>query len=172
MPAIGLAWFVLGGHGTLQDDEDTGIPAYMVQSAMTGAAHGILVVRGNVEDGLTYAVLRGDPSDGLPGVKGVGDKTAAALVSRFGSVEGILAALDAGEQDGFPAGARAKLEAARDYLAGAPAVTRTVRDLPVPELDDEAILGPVATPESAARALVRFDYARGAQVTDALRAAV
>ena len=83
-----------------------------------------------------YAVLRGDPSDGLPGVKGVGDKTAAALVSRFGSVEAILAALDAGEQDGFPAGARAKLEAARDYLAVAPAVTRTVRDLPLPDLDD------------------------------------
>ncbi len=42
----------------------------------------------------------------------------------------------------------------------------------VPELDDEAVLGPVATPEAAARALVRFDYARGAQVTEALRAAV
>lgn len=83
-----------------------------------------------------YAVLRGDPSDGLPGVKGVGDKTAAALVARFGTVEGILAALDAGTEDGFPAGARAKLEAARDYLAVAPAVTRTVRDLPIPELDD------------------------------------
>jgi 5'-3' exonuclease len=83
-----------------------------------------------------YAVLRGDPSDGLPGVKGIGDKTAAALVSRFGSIEGVLEALDAGDPDGFPAGARAKLEAARDYLAVAPAVTRTVRDLPVPELDD------------------------------------
>ncbi len=83
-----------------------------------------------------YAVLRGDPSDGLPGVKGVGDKTAAALISRFGSVEGVLAALDAGETDGFPAGSRSKLEAARDYLAVAPAVTRSVRDLPVPPLDD------------------------------------
>jgi len=83
-----------------------------------------------------YAVLRGDPSDGLPGVKGVGDKTAAALVTRFGTVEGILAAVDAGVQDGFPAGARAKVEAARDYLAVAPAVTRVVRDLPLGELDD------------------------------------
>ena len=83
-----------------------------------------------------YAVLRGDPSDGLPGVKGVGDKTAAALVARFGTVEGILAAVDAGVQDGFPAGARAKVEAARDYLAVAPAVTRVVRDLPLGELDD------------------------------------
>lgn len=83
-----------------------------------------------------FAVLRGDPSDGLPGVKGVGAKTAAALVTRFGTVEAILAALDSGQQDGFPAGARAKLEAGRDYLEVAPAVTRTVRDLPVPELDD------------------------------------
>jgi 5'-3' exonuclease len=89
-----------------------------------------------------YAVLRGDPSDGLPGVKGVGDKTAAALVSRFGTVERILAALDAGEQDGFPAGSRAKLEAARDYLAVAPAVTRAVRDLPVPDLDDAVPAAP------------------------------
>jgi 5'-3' exonuclease len=81
------------------------------------------------------AVLRGDPSDGLPGVKGVGEKTAAALVARFGDVDGVLAALDAGTEDGFPAGARTKLEAARDYLAVAPAVTRVVRDLPLPELD-------------------------------------
>ncbi len=83
-----------------------------------------------------FAVLRGDPSDGLPGVKGVGAKTAAALVTRFGTVEAIVAALDDGTQDGFPAGARAKLEAARDYLAVAPAVTRTVNELPVAELDD------------------------------------
>ena len=83
-----------------------------------------------------FAVLRGDPSDGLPGVKGVGEKTAAALVSRFGSIEGILAALTSGTDDGFPAGARAKLEAALDYLAVAPAVSRVVRDLPIAELDD------------------------------------
>jgi 5'-3' exonuclease len=87
-----------------------------------------------------YAVLRGDPSDGLPGVKGVGDKTAAALVNRFGTIEGILAALDRSEADGgaegFPAGSRARLQAARDYLAVAPAVTRVVRDLPLGELDD------------------------------------
>ncbi|MFN2539586.1 MAG: 5'-3' exonuclease H3TH domain-containing protein [Mycobacteriales bacterium] len=83
-----------------------------------------------------YAVLRGDPSDGLPGVKGIGEKTAAALVSRFGSIEAILAALDNGSDDGFPSGARAKLEAARDYLAVAPAVSRVVCDLPIPEVDD------------------------------------
>ncbi len=83
-----------------------------------------------------YAVLRGDPSDGLPGVKGIGDKTAAALISRFGTVDAIVAALDEGVVDGFPAGSRTRLEASRDYLAVAPAVTRTVRDLPVPALQD------------------------------------
>jgi 5'-3' exonuclease len=89
-----------------------------------------------------FAVLRGDPSDGLPGVKGVGEKTAAALISRFGTVEGVLAALDSGSDDGFPAGSRLKLEAARDYLAGAPAVSRVVRDLPPPEIDDALPLTP------------------------------
>jgi 5'-3' exonuclease len=80
--------------------------------------------------------LRGDPSDGLPGVKGIGEKSAAALVTQFGTIEQIVAALDDGTTDGFPAGARAKLESARDYLAAAPAVTRVTCDLPVPALDD------------------------------------
>src|SRR4029078_13643098 len=59
-----------------------------------------------------FAVLRGDPSDGLPGVPGVGEKTADALMRAFGSVEGITTALDAGH-GGFPRGARDKLEKAR-----------------------------------------------------------
>jgi 5'-3' exonuclease len=83
-----------------------------------------------------FAVLRGDPSDGLPGVPGVGEKTAAALVARFGSVEAILAAAADG-QDGFPAGAAAKERAAADYLAVAPAAVRGRTDVPVDEVDDE-----------------------------------
>ena len=42
------------------DDRDTGIPAYMVQASLLGPAHGILVIRGSVDEGLTYAVRRGD----------------------------------------------------------------------------------------------------------------
>jgi 5'-3' exonuclease len=83
-----------------------------------------------------FATLRGDPSDGLPGVPGVGDKTAAALVTRFGSVAGILAALDSGTTEGFPAGSRFKLAAALDYLAAAQTVVQVVTDIDLPQVDD------------------------------------
>jgi 5'-3' exonuclease len=82
------------------------------------------------------ATLRGDPSDGLPGVPGIGERTAAALVSRFGSLEGILAALDSGSPDGFPAGSRTKLAVSREYLQAAPAVVRVRTDVPVGSPDD------------------------------------
>ncbi|MEV5743931.1 5'-3' exonuclease [Microbispora rosea] len=82
-----------------------------------------------------FATLRGDPSDGLPGVAGIGEKTAAALITRFGSLTALLAALDDGGADGFPAGARNKLAAARDYLEVAPAVVRVAHDVPVPDTD-------------------------------------
>jgi 5'-3' exonuclease len=83
-----------------------------------------------------FAALRGDPSDGLPGVPGVGEKTAAALVGRFGCVEDLLTAARSGADDGFPAGARAKVLAAEDYLAVAPLVVRVARDVPMPSYDD------------------------------------
>ncbi|GGL23973.1 5'-3' exonuclease [Phycicoccus endophyticus] len=83
---------------------------------------------------LDMSVLRGDTSDGLPGVKGIGDKTASALVTEYGS----LAALRRAVAQGDPAirGARrSNLEAAADYLDVAPRVVRVVRDAPVPQLD-------------------------------------
>jgi 5'-3' exonuclease len=82
-----------------------------------------------------FAVLRGDPSDGLPGVPGVGEKTAAALVNRFGSTEEIVAAALAGD-DGFPAGAAGKVRAAREYLALAPQAVRGRLDVPLDVIDD------------------------------------
>ena len=88
-----------------------------------------------------FAVLRGDPSDGLPGVPGVGEKTAATLIRQFGSVAAITGALEAGH-GGFPAGTRKKLEAARDYLAVAPAVVRVATDVPLPDVDGTLPLRP------------------------------
>jgi 5'-3' exonuclease len=80
-----------------------------------------------------FAALRGDPSDGLPGVPGVGEKTAAALIGTFGSIEGIITALEAGH-GGFPRGSRDKLEKARDYLDVSLSVVRVVEDVPLPQI--------------------------------------
>ena len=81
-----------------------------------------------------YATLRGDSSDGLPGVAGIGEKTAAALLGEYGTLDGLLAAAaDAGS--GLSSGVRSKLAAAADYLAVAPAVVKIVRDLELPTLE-------------------------------------
>jgi 5'-3' exonuclease len=83
-----------------------------------------------------FAVLRGDPSDGLPGVAGIGDKTAAALVSRFGSIAAILAALETESDAGFPAGTRTKLRSSLEYLRAAGVVVATRTDVATGDLDD------------------------------------
>ncbi|MFL6136766.1 MAG: 5'-3' exonuclease H3TH domain-containing protein [Frankiaceae bacterium] len=89
-----------------------------------------------------FALLRGDPSDGLPGVAGVGEKTAAGIVNRYGDTESLLAALDSGAVDGLSPSVRAKLVAARDYLVAAVPVVRVARDVPVPSYDDRVPAAP------------------------------
>jgi 5'-3' exonuclease len=81
-----------------------------------------------------FATLRGDASDGLPGVAGVGEKTAATLLQRFGDIAGIIAAVEDPESDLGP-GPRAKIRAAADYLAVAPQVVAVARDLDLGDFD-------------------------------------
>ena len=76
------------------------------------------------------ALLRGDPSDGLPGVPGVGEKTAATMLTRYGSLGAILAAAS-DEKSSLPKAFRAKLLAAMDYIEAAEPVVRVARDAPV-----------------------------------------
>jgi 5'-3' exonuclease len=80
-----------------------------------------------------YATLRGDASDGLPGVAGIGEKTAATLLAQYGSLDGLLAAA-ADANSGLAAPVRSKLAAAADYLMVAPAVVNVVRNLELPTL--------------------------------------
>ena len=76
------------------------------------------------------ALLRGDPSDGLPGVPGVGEKTAATLLAQYGSLDHILAAAhDPTSQ--MAKGLRAKLLSATDYIQAAGQVVRVATDAPV-----------------------------------------
>jgi 5'-3' exonuclease len=81
-----------------------------------------------------FATLRGDPSDGLPGVAGVGDKTAATLISRFGDIDALLTAVD-DPRSVMASTLRRKLADARDYLAVAPLVVAVRTDVPIPDLD-------------------------------------
>ena len=78
-----------------------------------------------------FAVLRGDPSDGLPGVKGIGEKTAASLVSTYGDLDAIVAAA----KDNPGAGALSRVASHLDYVERARRVVAIPRDLPLPEVD-------------------------------------
>lgn len=77
-----------------------------------------------------FAVLRGDPSDGLPGVKGIGEKSAATLLARYGDLEGIVANVDAHSPS-----IRRALEAAMDYIGRAREVVAGARDIALPDAD-------------------------------------
>jgi 5'-3' exonuclease len=76
------------------------------------------------------ALLRGDPSDGLPGVPGIGEKTAATLLGQHGSLEQILAAAQ-DPKSKMAKGLRGKLLAATDYIEAADRVVRVATDAPI-----------------------------------------
>jgi 5'-3' exonuclease len=88
-----------------------------------------------------FAALRGDPSDGLPGVPGIGEKTAASIVARHGDLDAILAALD-DPDSAFAPGVRLKLDAARAYLAVAGEVVGVLRDADLPRYDATLPMAP------------------------------
>ncbi|MDT7620867.1 MAG: hypothetical protein QOF99_1768 [Pseudonocardiales bacterium] len=85
------------------------------------------------------AMLRGDPSDGLPGVAGVGEKTAATLVSRFASWDELLVAVGDRSDTRLTAGVRTKMAAAGDYLAVVAPVVRVAKDADVHLDRDDAV---------------------------------
>jgi 5'-3' exonuclease len=74
---------------------------------------------------LDYALMRGDPSDGLPGVAGIGEKTASDVLRRYGSLDAALAAPDLNPTT------RLKLKRSAEYLEAARRVVAPVEDTPV-----------------------------------------
>src|SRR5699024_8497374 len=75
-----------------------------------------------------FATLRGDPSDGLPGVPGVGDKTAAALLGTYGDLAGVRAAA-ADPASALTPAQRRRITEAAGYLDVAGQVVAVARDL-------------------------------------------
>jgi 5'-3' exonuclease len=102
-----------------------------------------------------FATLRGDTSDGLPGVSGVGDKTAASLVSTFGDLAGVqVAAADPASR--LTPAVRRRITEAADYLAAAPAVVAVARDVPV-DLTRTVLPRTPADPAALARLAERYN---------------
>lgn len=85
-----------------------------------------------------YAVLRGDPSDGLPGVKGIGEKSAATLVTAYPTLEAMVeAAVD--PSSGMSPSVRARLLADVDYLGRAREVVTCVDTLALPSIEPSPV---------------------------------
>ncbi|MDX2854345.1 5'-3' exonuclease [Streptomyces sp. PA03-3a] len=97
------------------------------------------------------ALLRGDPSDGLPGVPGIGEKTAAKLLDAYGDLAGIMAAAHDPASKVTPA-QRKRLQEAAQYVAVAPKVVRVASDVPLPEFTPELPREPRRPEELAALA--------------------
>jgi 5'-3' exonuclease len=120
------------------------------------------------------ALLRGDPSDGLPGVPGIGEKTAATLLAQHNSLAAILAAAD-DPQSSLSKSVRTKLRTAADYVEAAGPVVRVATNAPV-ELSTPTdalplvAADPARTAELATRIGVGSSIARLQKVLDALTA--
>ncbi|MGW5941609.1 5'-3' exonuclease [Streptomyces celluloflavus] len=108
-------------------------------------------------DGPGYAdlaLLRGDPSDGLPGVPGIGEKTAAKLLAAYGDLAGIRAAAGDPASKLTPS-QRKRLTEAGPYLDVAPTVVRVAADVPVPDVEHTLPAAP-ADPERLAALAARW----------------
>nr|MBA3349811.1 flap endonuclease [Actinomycetota bacterium] len=104
-----------------------------------------------------YAVLRGDPSDGLPGVRGIGEKLASSLIARFGSLEGVMSAA----ADARGNVALGKVYGSLNYIQRALQVVSIPTDLPIPAVD---LTRPRRQPDEAVFALAEQNG-----LTDAVR---
>jgi 5'-3' exonuclease len=132
-PVVKLLFTVHGVSDLLELDEATVLERYGVPASRYAE----------------FAILRGDPSDGLPGVRGVGEKTARALVQTYGSLEELLtdaatAEPRPGPLKGKPA-LRARVHESADYIAAMQRLVPVNAVAPIDrwrgERDDEALEG-------------------------------
>lgn len=113
-----------------------------------------------------FATLRGDASDGLPGVAGVGEKTAATLLATHGTLAGIIAA--AAHDEGMSARVAGKIRDAHDYLAVAPTVVAVARNIDLPTV--EAALAPRDDDERSAAVSFAEQWSLGTSMARVLAA--
>jgi len=81
-----------------------------------------------------FAMFRGDPSDGLPGVRGIGEKGAALIANNFATVAEVQKAANKGD-DRLSASLAKKIIDGADYLKIAPTLVHCAQDVAIPEMD-------------------------------------
>jgi len=107
-----------------------------------------------------FAMFRGDPSDGLPGVRGIGEKGAALIANHFADVDQALQAAHDAHEALTPALAK-KIIAGADYLKIAPTLVNCARDVALPTLD---ITMPKAPADLSKIYAIKERYGLGASV--------
>ena len=78
-----------------------------------------------------FAILRGDPSDGIPGVPGIGEKTAAALINAFDNLDGVIAAANLEPVKPMTARLANLIREHGEVLRVSQKVATAVRDIPL-----------------------------------------
>lgn len=152
----------------LVDDADSVRVIYTAKGGVRAADvvdESFLMTKYGVPGGRAYAdmaVLRGDTSDGLPGVSGIGEKTAAGLLAEFGSLAAIRAAVASGDPR-IKGAKRTRLELAGPYLDVAPKVVDVVLDVPLSEELDTSVPAGLADPARFAELAAEYDLGGSAE---------
>jgi 5'-3' exonuclease len=107
-----------------------------------------------------FAMFRGDPSDGLPGVRGIGEKGAALIANNFASVDDALAGAKAGHEVLSASLAKRIIEGA-DYLKIAPTLVNCARDVAIPSM---TITMPTKPEDLSEIYAIKDEYGLGASV--------
>jgi 5'-3' exonuclease len=142
---VGKGWAKAEILGPAEIAEKYGVPV-----ANAGAAYADM------------AALRGDPSDGLPGVAGIGEKTAAKLITQFGSLQALLEAATASDAR-VPLKTRLRLSDAADYLKVAPTVVRVAADAPIKQSRADTVPSEPADPDRVAELAERWNLGRSVE---------
>lgn len=107
-----------------------------------------------------FAMFRGDPSDGLPGVKGIGEKGAALIANNFASVQDAIAGAKSGHEV-LSSSLAKKIIDGSDYLKIAPTLVNCARDVAIPQMEITMPKKPVDLSEIYA---IKDEYGLGASV--------
>jgi 5'-3' exonuclease len=81
-----------------------------------------------------FAMIRGDASDGLPGIRGIGEKGAAVIAKQFSNLEEVMLAAE-NEDERLTPNARKKLLESAEYARIAPKLVHCALDVPLPKMD-------------------------------------